>query len=104
MDVLIARNPAQRALNSFCLSVDSAQDPGEDSHVFAKTRPKVLAVVIFSKPIYTENQGRIRNFTPHFQPMLEIIAHVVTTKGKHCKRITPYHSNSASGSSSGLGS
>src|ERR1700732_2814084 len=46
-----------------------------------------------------ENLRRILNLTSHVEPMPEIIAHVVTTKGKHGHGIAPGDSHGAGGSS-----
>src|SRR5438876_780365 len=83
------------------MALGSVDDPLEHAHVFAITRPQVLAFAL-AKPIHDENLGWVSNFSLQLEPVRKIIAHVVTTERKHRHRVSAHDSNLTGGSCGGL--
>ena len=63
------------------------QNPLDHSQVLAESGPQELAVLVLAEPIGVEDLGRPAHPPPHLQPMLEVLAHVVTAERQHRHRI-----------------
>ena len=78
-----------------CVPFNTADNPLEYAHVFAKARPDVLAIAAFAKPIYAIQFWRAARLRSDLDPMREIVGHVVAAEGEHGEWIAPYHADLA---------
>ena len=58
-------------------------NPFENAHIFAVTRPNKFPAFIFAEPIYVKNFGKIFNFLSKIKPVLEVSSHIVAAKREH---------------------
>src|SRR6202051_3273140 len=87
------------------LAVAALENPFQHAAVFAITRPqKFFLIFILAKPIYIKQLRKFRSATlrPHFDPVRQVIAHVVATERKHCHRVAAELPHFSGDGSSGL--
>src|SRR5665213_2144404 len=101
-DVLVVRSPANRCFLAECASMCTIDNPLEHAHVLAATGPEKLPVLIFAEPVYMEDARRGTQRALHFDPVPEVVAHVITAKRQHGHRIAPDFANRAGSSRCGL--
>src|SRR5690349_821054 len=87
--------PTNGRLERRACSFTPVDDPLENAHVFAKARPEELPVSAFSKPVYAKDLRRIRQLCTDVQPMLEILADVISAEWQHRHRIASHLANCA---------
>jgi len=89
--------PIEAQIRTFAASFAPVDNPFEHAHVFTKTWPKEFSVCVIAKPIHVKNQGRIGELLSDVEPVLKIIADVVSAEGQHRHRIashSPYGTGS----------
>src|SRR5208283_3437328 len=59
VEILRTRHPAQRALDTVAAAVNPVDNPFENAHILAETRPEEAAVGAFSEPVHPEEPGRV---------------------------------------------
>src|ERR1700722_5173413 len=89
IDIVEVRSPADRRLLTQRTAPNPIDDPLENTHVFAISRPQKLTVFSLAKPIYMKDPGRSREITLHPQPMPEVVPHVIATEGQHSHWVAP---------------
>src|SRR5207245_10455517 len=77
-------------------------DPLLLSHVFAVSRPDEFSICVGTEPIDAEDARALGYRAAQLEPMVEVIAHVVTDKWDHCHGIAPHHPYFYSRGSCGL--
>ena len=83
-------HPTQRAFGAAGATVAAIDNPFQDAHVLAKSRPQKLAVVILAEPVHRKYPWRMLDLAADLEPMIEVIADVVATERQHGKGITPH--------------
>src|SRR5215470_13714762 len=83
VDIFVKRSPADRRFFGARAAVHAVYNPLQHSKIVAETRPQKSAFFILAEPVHVENARRHAKRTLHFDPVAEIVAHVVTAKGKH---------------------
>ena len=71
--------------------VAAVKDPGEDTAVVAEAGPHELAFGALAEPVHAEDFGQVAfGFTgfADFEPMFEVVAHVVAAEGQHGEGVT----------------
>src|ERR1051325_9025010 len=81
IQILRSRHTPDRALPRAAAPFAAINNPFQDTHVVAKTRPEKLALRVFAKPIDVKNQRRIRQARAGFEPVPEVLADVVAAEG-----------------------
>ena len=69
------------------LTAAASEDPLDDPQVLAVARPEELALLVGAEPVDVENLRPLLHAAAHFQPVLEIVAHVIAAEGQHGHRI-----------------
>src|SRR5262249_28319724 len=101
-EVLGARHPAKHAFHRAGATLTPVDDPFQHTHVLAITGPEELALLVSAKPVYAKDTRRVREAAAGFQPVLEIVAHVIAAKRQHGEWIAAHLADFARGRSSGL--
>ena len=101
-EILVARHPADWTFDPGSAPAHSADHPLQDAHVLAVAGPDELSLFVLAEPVDAENPRRITQPTPHLQPMVEIVAHVVAAERQHRERIAPNLAHGAGRRSGGL--
>src|SRR5437764_1072938 len=83
VEVVRARQPADRRLQRAATSFAPINDPLQYAHVFAKAWPEEFSVRAFAKPVHGENLRWIREPFPNVEPVLEIISNVIPAERQH---------------------
>ena len=83
VEVVRARQPADRRLQRAATSFATLNDPFQYAHVFAKPRPQEFSVRAFAKPVHGENVRWIREPFPNSEPVVEIISDVISAERQH---------------------
>src|SRR5947208_17195104 len=83
IEVVRARQPTDRRLECATISLAPVDDPFEHAHVFTETWPEEFSVCAFAKPVHVENLRWIGELLSDIEPMLEIIAEVVSAERHH---------------------
>src|SRR4051812_27528855 len=78
VDVFVPRHPADGSLAAATVTLNALDDPAQYAHVFAEAGPEELAVLVFAKPVDLEDARSGVEAALHFDPMAEVVAHVVT--------------------------
>src|SRR5260370_13453471 len=68
IEIVWAGQPANRRFDCAAGLLTAVDDPFEDAHVVAETRPKKLPVHAFAEPFYLKNHQRIRPAGSHDLP------------------------------------
>src|ERR1700677_1083817 len=97
VDVVKVRSPPDRRLLAHGAAADTVDDPLENTHVFAVSRPQEAAIGTLAEPVDMEDPRRRREVTLHAQPVPEVITHVVAAEGQHSHRVAPYLADGACG-------
>src|SRR5690606_30751340 len=87
VEVLVPRHPAQGCLKALRTSARTLDHPFQDAHIFAKTGPKELAVLVLAEPIDRKDRRRFGDLPAEIEPVREVIAHVITGERQHRKGI-----------------
>jgi hypothetical protein len=66
VEVVVARHPADGALDRVAAAAHALDDPLEHAHVLAEARPQELAVLVLAEPVDAEDARRVG----HRRPML----------------------------------
>src|ERR1700710_2442213 len=83
IQVIVERSPADWGLTRRHLSAHTIYDPLQHAKVFAIPGPQELPVRILAEPVDVEDFGCGAEVAAHPDPVPEIVAHVVATKGQH---------------------
>src|SRR5690348_745324 len=71
------------------ISSNSFTNPFQNSRVLSKTRPQKVSFFVSSEPVHIKNLWTVvTKVFSEFNPVVEIISHVVATERKHCKWIS----------------
>src|SRR5437667_1957057 len=97
-----AGQPADGRLERATASLAAVDDPFEHAHVFTETGPEEFSVRAFAKPIHVKNQRRIGEPLSDIQPVLKIIADVVSAEGQHRHWVAPHSPYGTSGGCGGF--
>ena len=92
MFLLVARDAALAAV----------KDPLKDAHVLAKTGPEVFAVGAFAEPVHMEDAREVGEEAAHFDPVVEVMPHVIAAEGEHGHGVAPDPADRAGGGGGGL--
>src|ERR1017187_10578072 len=87
--VLVLWVPANRCFLAQGASMRTVHDPLEHSHILAESRPEKLSVLIFAEPVHMEDPRSRAERSLHFDPVPEVVAHVIATERKHGHRVAP---------------
>ena len=68
-------------------------NPLEHPHVFGESGPEEVSIGIFAEPIHMEKPRKMFDGAAHFQPVMEIVAHVVSTEWHHRHRVASHHAD-----------
>src|SRR5256885_15635768 len=98
IEIVRAWQPTDRRFKRTASSFAAINNPFEHAHVFAETRPEKLALHPFAKPVHVENERRTREAFSYIEPVLEILANIVSAKRQHRHRIASHLTNCAGGS------
>src|SRR5271156_5143298 len=93
VDVLKVWRPSDRRLLTQRPPTNPIDDPLENTHVLAISRPQKLPIRPLPEPVHMKHPRRSRQVPLHLQPMPEVVAHVVPAERQHSHRITPYLAN-----------
>src|SRR5258708_27645260 len=63
--------------------MDAVYDPFEHAEILAEAGPEKFSVSIFTEPVYVEDARSHAERALHFDPVAEVIAHVISAEGKH---------------------
>src|SRR5256885_1957948 len=102
VDGLLRRNVSDGSLDRLALPFGSLHHPLQDADVVAETGPEEPAVLARPEPVDAEDPGRGGELLPHFQPVGEVVAHVVADEGKHGHRVAAQDADLAGGRGGGL--
>ena len=83
VQMLVARHPADRALDAERAAVRALDDPLQDAKVLAEARPQEIAFLVAPEPVHAENPQRVRQVPPEVQPVVEVVGHVVAGERQH---------------------
>src|SRR5215471_612251 len=95
IEIVVFWLPAQRGLNRVRAAAAAIDHPFQHAHVLSETRPREGTSIVGAKPVDAEDARRMRNCLAHREPMLEIVADVITAEGEHRERIAPYFADLA---------
>src|SRR6516225_5069620 len=95
IEIVVLGLPAQRGLNCVGAAAAAIDHPFKHAHVLSKTRPGEGDSIVGAKPVDPADARRMRNCLAHREPMLEIVADVITAEGEHRERIAPYFADLA---------
>src|SRR5215469_10791583 len=95
IQVLRAREIADRGFLGALTAGTAAQDPFQYAHIVAKTRPQELAVLAFAEPVDVKDLRQLRAGLVQAQPVPEIIGEVVAAERLHRHRIAAQHAHRA---------
>src|SRR5205823_14946640 len=82
LEIMGAGQPAYRRFERATMALAPVDDPLKHAHVFAKAGPQKFSVRAFAKPIHVKDQRRIGEALSYVQPVLKIIADVVSAERK----------------------
>src|SRR6267378_5653237 len=88
--VLVARHQAKRCFHALRAPLRPLDDPLQHAHVLGESRPDEPALRVAPEPVDAKDLRRMLHSAPHFQPVSEIVTHVIATEGKHRHRIAPH--------------
>src|SRR4051812_49892738 len=80
IEIFISRHPAERSFDRDGATVDAVDNPFEDAKVIAEARPEKLAILATAEPVDVEHPRRARQPSAEFQPVIEVVAHVVAAE------------------------
>ena len=78
------------------------ENPLQHSNVVSESRPDEFPLVLSAEPVDPENLRRMLEGLADFEPVPEVVAHVIAAEGKHGHRIAPKNSYLACGGGGGL--
>jgi len=104
IDIFSFGEETDGAFNSVNGACNSAEDPKENAEVIAEAGPDEFAFIVGSEPVNVEDLRRIGDLFTHFDPVSPVVAHVVTTDGKHSHRVTTNYADSTCSCCCGFGS
>src|SRR5580658_1740793 len=94
-NTFVVGDPTDRRFLALRPSSYAIHDPFQNTNVLAEARPQKLALSIFPEPVDVEDPWSNAQCALHFNPVSEVVAHVITAKGKHRHWITAYFSDCA---------
>src|ERR1700730_7640030 len=100
---LVAGHSSNRPFLSLGTTPGAIDNPFQNLHVLAETRPDELTLCILAKPIYVKDARRHGEHALHFEPMPKVVAHVVATERKHGHGVAAYLTLGAFGRGGHLG-
>src|ERR1700730_5686255 len=74
--ILITWHPANRTLDAHRATLGALDDPLQDTHVFAKTRPEEISLLVTPEPVHTKDARGVHQMAPKVEPVVEIVGHV----------------------------
>src|SRR5262249_18437887 len=81
LDVMITRIPADGCLAAQSAAAAAVYYPFQHPHVLTEAGPQELAIRILAEPVHVEDLRSLGERPGHFQPVPEIIAHVIAAEG-----------------------
>src|ERR1700745_856230 len=95
IEIVRAWQPAYGRFNRATASFAAIDDPFEDAHIFTETRPQEFSVRAPAEPVDVKNEGGTSEAFSHVEPVLEIVADVVSAEWQHRHRIAAHSSDRA---------
>src|SRR5580698_3973106 len=83
LDILVARYPADGRLASLGAALHAIDDPAQNAHILAETGPEKLSIRVSAKPVHVEDARSRGQAALHFEPVAEVVAHVIAAKWQH---------------------
>ena len=83
LDVVEVGGPADRRLPGAHPAMDAVDDPLEDAHVLCVAGPEEAAVLVLAEPVDVEDARGDGERALHFDPVAEVVSHVVAAEGQH---------------------
>ena len=79
------RQPPNGCVCGVDLAVAALKNPLQDAAVLAVAGPEKLAVFVLPEPVHVEDPGQLGcvGVFADFEPVREVVAHVVAAEGKH---------------------
>src|SRR5258708_19765083 len=102
VQVLVARHPADWALDADRTTARALDDPLEDAHVLTEAWRQEMALRVAPEPVHIEHARRVRQLPPEVQPVVEVTGHVVASERQHRERVAAHLAEQALGSGSRL--
>src|SRR5262245_20916672 len=95
-------HPTYWTFHCIASATNLLHDPLQHTHVIAKARPLEVSVLVFAKPVNSKNSWRIWNITSKLQPVIKIVAHVITAERQHGEWIASHFTQLTKSGSSHL--
>src|SRR6266480_3470254 len=83
IEIVWAGQPPDGRLECASGSFGAVDDPFQHTHVLTETGPQKFSVRAFAEPVYAKNWRRMSQLFSNSEPMLKIVADVVSAEWQH---------------------